>query len=158
MVTGRPPKPLELKRAQGNPGRRPLPAPDATIPVERIPPKAPRSIGLGREGRRTWETLATLRWVAATDATALVNACRTADLIALLEADVAEKGVTYESRGRLLQNPSVGRVVEARKLLHSMLASFGVTPADRTRLGIAEVKAQSKFEEMLDRRNRRQDG
>ena len=153
-LPGPPPKPLELKRAQGNPGHQRLPSPTSTHAVGRIDPKPPRSLGLAKDGRRLWGHIASLPWVADSDAAALLNACQVADDIATLEADVAANGPTYEFRGRRLANPSMGKLLEARKLLGSLLATFGLTPADRTRLGIAEIKAQSKFDALMESRNR----
>jgi phage terminase small subunit len=42
------------------------------------------------------------------------------------------------------------------KEIASMAASLGLTPADRTRLGVAEVKAQNAFEQMLASRAKRE--
>lgn len=147
--------PLEKKRALGNPGHRPLPAASSTHAIARIDPRPPRGIGLGKEGRRLWVHVAALPWLGASDAAELVNLCRVADLITQLEEDIAVQGVSYEFRGRLMPNPSVSRVLEARKLLSTMSGRFGLTPGDRSRLGIAEVKAQSKLEELAERREAR---
>lgn len=152
---GPPPRPLELTRRLGNPGHRTLPKPGATIAVKPISATPPRGLGLGPEGRRLWRAVATLPWVGASDAAALANACAVADLVALLDADIAAHGPSYEFRGRRMPNPSVGKAVEARKLLSSLLGAFGLTPADRTRLGIAEVKAQSKLDALAARREAR---
>lgn len=146
--------PLEQKRALGNPGKRPLPSPTATHAVARIDPRPPRGLGLAKDGKRLWGHVAALPWVSDSDAAALLNACQVADAIAVLEADVAENGPSYEFRGRRLANPSMGKLLEARKLLGTLLATFGLTPADRTRLGIAEIKAQSKFDALMESRNR----
>ena len=55
MPGGRPPKPTELKRRLGNPGKRALPAtPEASAPASNIP-TAPR--GLKRHGKAAWATL-----------------------------------------------------------------------------------------------------
>ena len=42
------------------------------------------------------------------------------------------------------------------KIIQENLSLLGFTPADRTRLGVAEVKAQSKLEELMARRNEKQ--
>lgn len=152
------PQPLELKRALGNPGHRPLPDKRSTVALERIAPKPPRSLGLGPAGRRTWSHVAELSWVSTSDAAALVTLCQTADLVESLAADVAERGPAFEARGRWYINPSVRSLLDARKQLWNMLGAFGLTPADRARQGIAEVKAQSKLEELQARRAARSGG
>ena len=44
--------------------------------------------------------------------------------------------------------------IDAVKEYRSCLSLLGLSPSDRARLGIAEVKARSKLEEMMDRRSR----
>lgn len=149
---GPPPQPLEQRRARGNPGRRPLPAERDTFALTRIPATPPRKLNLGRQGRAEWVHIAMLPWVGASDAAALVNLCQTADLVETLRLDVEERGPAYEVRGRWLSNPSVAKLLEARKALAAMQAAFGLTPADRARQGIAEVKAASKMDEFMERR------
>jgi hypothetical protein len=41
------------------------------------------------------------------------------------------------------------------KELRACLSLLGMTPSDRSRLGVAEVKARSRLEELMDRRGRR---
>jgi P27 family predicted phage terminase small subunit len=147
--------PLEKKRLLGNPGHRPLPSTASTVAITGLPLTPPRGLGLGKRGKRMWAHVAALPWVGASDAEALENLCAVSDLISTLEADIAERGSVYETRGRLLQNPAVPRLLETRKLLASLLGGFGLTPGDRSRLGVAEVKAQSKLEELAERREAR---
>lgn len=48
---------------------------------------------------------------------------------------------------------------ELDKQIVSNLSLLGFTPSDRSRLGVAEVKAKSKLEELMERRaNRGEDG
>jgi hypothetical protein len=44
-------------------------------------------------------------------------------------------------------------LTQLTKLVQENLSLLGFTPADRTRLGVAEVKAASKLEELMARRN-----
>jgi hypothetical protein len=48
-------------------------------------------------------------------------------------------------------------LLETEKLLQSGLGLLGFTPTDRSRLGVAEVKAKSKLEELMERRANRED-
>lgn len=41
------------------------------------------------------------------------------------------------------------------KELRACLSLLGMSPSDRSRLGVAEVKARSRLEELMDRRGRR---
>lgn len=152
MPPGPPPQPLERKRAAGNPGHRPLPSPRDTIALDRIPAKPPRGLSLGSEGRKLWVAVAELKWVATSDAASLVRACKLADLLEILDKDIEERGAVYEARGRQYVNPALAQRHAAEQRLQSYLASFGLSPADRTRQGIAEVKAASKMDELRERR------
>jgi len=147
--------PLEQKRALGNPGHQKLPDVQATHDVARIEAKPPRHLRLGPEGKRLWAHVADLPWVATSDAAALAEVCKDADLALALRADIAEHGVAYEVRGRVMPNPSLGRLENVAKRLTQGMSLFGLSPADRTRLGIAEVKAKSKLEELAERREAR---
>jgi hypothetical protein len=44
---------------------------------------------------------------------------------------------------------------DLERLITSNLGLLGFTPSDRTRLGLAEVKTQSKFEELMARKEQR---
>jgi len=44
---------------------------------------------------------------------------------------------------------------DLERLITSNLGLLGFTPSDRTRLGLAEVKAQSKLEELMARKDKR---
>lgn len=44
--------------------------------------------------------------------------------------------------------------IDAVKEYRACLSLLGLTPSDRARLGVAEVKARSKLEELMDRRTR----
>lgn len=152
MSPGPPPRPLEEKRALGNPGHQRLPKPSATIPLTRIAPKPPPGFRLGPAGRRMWTHVAGLPWVAASDAPSLELMCQAADLLATMEDNLVEHGLTYTSRGREYSHPLLTQVAAARKLLWAQLGSFGLSPADRSRLGVAEVRGSSKFQELMERR------
>jgi hypothetical protein len=43
------------------------------------------------------------------------------------------------------------RLAELEKLITSNLGLLGFTPSDRSRLGLAEIKAKSRLQELMDR-------
>jgi hypothetical protein len=59
-------------------------------------------------------------------------------------------------REEFLADPTERKVnmslLETEKLIQTSLSLLGFTPSDRSRLGLAQVKAKSKLEEMMDRR------
>jgi phage terminase small subunit len=50
-------------------------------------------------------------------------------------------------------NPLVGMLSTLETEIAKLFAALGLTPTDRTRMGVAEVKARNAFEEMLARKN-----
>lgn len=138
---GRPPKPIEEKRRLGNPGKRRLPKANlvALAPVHVLP--ATPDPASGEElVARILETPASA-WISEPDRLAL--------LPLLAEA--------WDERKRLLVNPVytpafVSRLGQLERNLTTWLSLLGLTPTDRSRLGVAEVKARSKLEEIRARR------
>lgn len=141
---GRPPKPLEQKKKLGNPGKRALPSASSLQqldPVDSIP-EPPRPLlnpGLGL-WQRVWAAGPT--WISPdTDLELLLMTCEMVDerwnlrIKAMNEGDMA--------MGR--------RVDRLTGLIVSSLSLLGFSPTDRSRLGVAEIKAKSKLQEMLDR-------
>lgn len=134
--TGRPPKPTELKRRLGNPGKRALPSAIAVVPAVDIAQVADGPIvqGLVDSGAAAW--------IGATDIPTVRLAQRLWDdmerLRSALDAEWSKDvHATY---------------IATVKELRSCLSMLGLSPSDRSRLGVAEVKARSKLQELMDRR------
>jgi len=145
---GRPPKPVEQKRLLGNPGKRALPK-EGEYQILPAADEAPEpSRPLGKPGRELWDRVWSngVAWISpSTDAEILLMTCEMID-------------ERWNLRARVLQSedPKDRRnLTQLTKLIQENLSLLGFTPADRTRLGVAEVKAQSKLEELMARRNAR---
>lgn len=153
---GRPPLPLEHHRRVGRANGtkkadgRALPEGTTSLaPVVELP--APLA-DFDDEGRRLWERIWTSgrTWIAITDIDAVEAACRLADDIQrarrLYREDPAD-GAPFDSR------PIYGRLVASLdKQLQSWFSQLGFTPTARSRLGVAEVKAQTAIEQLRARR------
>lgn len=137
-----PPVPVEKKRMLGNPGKRGLPGEDAIVlhqgKVE--PPE-----GLGKSGTALWSRVFDEGeiWISPRlDVTLLERVCRALDRISVLDqmfdADPTDR--------KLIMS-----INETEKVIMSGLSVLGFTPADRARLGLAEIKRQSKLDEMMAR-------
>jgi hypothetical protein len=139
-----PPKPIEQKRKIGNPGKRALPS-LATVSI------LPAAVGipdplrpLGQEGKRMWDRIwsGAAAWVAPTTDIELVQlTCEAMDERIALRVAVL-RGADWRDR------------VALRSLEHdlrSMLSALGMTPVDRTRMGVAEVRGLSKLEALQAR-------
>lgn len=143
---GRPPKPVEQKRLLGNPGKRALPKAGEfqILPAAEQTPEPSRP--LGKPGRELWDRVwdSGVAWISPnTDAEILLMTCEMVDERWNLRAKVLQ---SEDSKDRRNLN-------SLTKLIQENLSLLGFTPADRTRLGVAEVKAQSKLEELMARRN-----
>lgn len=148
MPAGRPAKPTEIKRKLGNPGKRPLP--DTGVvqyldPVVSVPEPARPLLKYGME---FWDKVwgSGLTWISAnTDAELLLMTCELVDerwnlrIRVMQSNDWRERRALRELDDRIIRN----------------LSLLGFTPADRSKLGVAEVKAISKMEALKRRADER---
>jgi hypothetical protein len=143
-----PPKPIEQKRLLGNPGKRAMPDDEGTIALfsGRREPLFP----LGEAGQKLWDSVFNdgELWISPrTDAAWLQVVCELLDRREVLKqewmADPADRKLNMS-------------LLETEKLLQTGLGLLGFTPTDRSRLGVAEVKAKSKLEELMERRANRE--
>jgi hypothetical protein len=143
-----PPKPIEQKRLVGNPGKRAMPDSGSTIALysgsrEPLQP-------LGEAGQALWDAVfgEGELWISPrTDVAWLQVVCELLDRREILKAEWLADPTSRPVNMSLL---------ETEKLLQSGLGLLGFTPTDRSRLGVAEVKAKSKLEELMERRANRE--
>lgn len=139
-----PPKPIEQKRKLGNPGKRPLPekAKLIALPMAMETPEPLRP--LGPEGTKMWDRIwkAGRAWISlSTDIEQVMMLCETMDERIQLRAVVFRGG---EWRDR----------VALRQLdyqITNMLSLIAFNPVERSRLGLAEVQAQTRIQELMQR-------
>ena len=156
---GRPPKPIEQKRRLGNPGRRDLPVPLYEIePVVKIP-TAPR--GLQASGRRFWKDTWTAgsAWLSPRLDYAVVElAARSFDEVRayrdiLAKGSLLQEPITTASGKvvgtRFVPNPAEMMLRRAERQLERWLVELAIPPIARARLGLVQVKAQSKLEALM---------
>jgi hypothetical protein len=140
-----PPKPNEQKRRIGNPGKRPLPDLKNIIklPMASETPEPPRP--LGAEGFKLWNRIwaSGKTWLSPDSDIELVTIlCESMDERTQLRLAVL-RGTDWRDRVAL-------RSLEGQ--LVSILSSLGLNPTDRSRLGVAEVKARGALEDLLSKR------
>lgn len=148
-------KPTELKRALGNPGKRAMPSGLSVLaPVARDlePPN-----GLGDRGSAEWRyVLEVCPWIGPSDLQNLRLYCMALERYETLTAGLAEMGyVLYTDKGYAYLNPAAGALATTEAQITKWMSLLGLTPSDRGRLGVAEVKAQTKLEELAGRREKR---
>lgn len=126
----------------GNPGKRALPGEDAIV-LHSGWVDAPED--LDEPGRELWLRVFAQGeiWISPQlDITVLERVCRALDRVVILEeafrADPTDRKVVMS-------------INETDKLIFSGLGLLGLTPSDRAKLGLAEIKRQSKAEELMAR-------
>jgi phage terminase small subunit len=142
-----PPKPNELKRKIGNPGKRPLPELKnvVALPMATQPPTPPRP--LGPEGLKLWTRIwdEGKSWISpASDLEVVILLCESMDERTQLRFQVL-KGSDWRDRVAL-------RSLESQ--IVSMLSAIGFDPVSRTKLGVAEVQKQSALDQLIARRQK----
>jgi hypothetical protein len=157
MPVGRPPKPIEQKRLLGNPGKRALPAPIVALaPVMRLEPAARASTGAELVAALLQAGAST--WVATTDQLGLLALLadgwdERARLRDLLDLAPPADGTAAELRSwRKYVIDTRRDLRDLEKQITSWLSLLGLTPTDRSRLGVAQVKAATTLETLRTRR------
>ena len=148
---GRPPKPLELKRAAGrtsktDSGGRPLPDLKVitTLPQTIDIPEAPLSLGI--DGQRFWERAwsEAITWISkSADREAIENAALLADAVSASRKKYLATLEAADARAFVAINDSFTKA----------LAALGFDPVSRSRLGVAEIRIVSKLEQLAQARN-----
>jgi hypothetical protein len=136
-----PSKPIEQKRALGNPGKRALKQPAEYIEGGYVEPMRK----LKDAGMSLWDSAMKTgeQWIARnTDTQLLLVTCEQMDrrevLMTLWRSNPTDKNLLM-------------RLAELEKQIASNLGMLGFTPSDRSRLGLAEIKAKSKLQELMEK-------
>ena len=142
-----PPKPVELKIIQGNPGKRPLPLNDALAPLDYGYREPLRELGI--VGKQFWDNIfdAGEIWISIRTDTELVQmVCEQLDRRELIKQQIESDPTdpTWYRQANEIE----------KQIIHS-LSLLGFTPADRTRLGLVSAKTKSKLEELLAKKAKR---
>ena len=158
---GRPAKPTEAQRALGNPGHRSMPA--APLPGEGIDSSGsvPNMPELGAAGAALWVHVwnAGRQWLAPeADKTLVTLLCQAEDELSTMRAQILSGEVerTYVStNGTIVSHPFISQIKDLRVQMTSWLSALGFSPADRARLGLAEVRVRDELDDLVRRRNER---
>jgi len=127
----------------GNPGKRPLPSNAMALPMATQTPEPHRP--LLKYGQELWDKVwaAGVNWISPnTDIELLMMTCEMVDERWNLRVKVMQTEDARLRRG----------LRELDRLIVSNLSLLGFTPADRSKLGVAEVKAQTKLEELMEKK------
>lgn len=149
MAAGRPPVPTERKRKLGNPGQRPMPDADAVHAVAPVTERAPEH--LGEAGAEMYRRIVFgAAWLAETDKPTLELLCEKVDRREQMKAQLERTDlVLFTDKMYAYPNPLVGMLSTIEGEIAKLFSALGLTPTDRTRMGLAEVKARNAFEDFL---------
>jgi P27 family predicted phage terminase small subunit len=148
-----PTKPIEAKRRLGTLRKDRTPKGPLTIiaPASRSLEPPPM---VGDVGAAEWRhVLQACAWIAPSDLTVLRLYCLALDRHSALLALLAQEGtVLYTDKGYAYLNPAQGALATTEAQITKWQSLLGLTASDRSRMGVAEVKARTKLEELRDRR------
>jgi P27 family predicted phage terminase small subunit len=155
---GRPAKPTEVKRATGNPGGRALPP--APMPSNGLVPSAgvPTPPVLAEDGMQLWSHVwnAGRSWLSPeSDYTLVRMLCEAHDEHEAIRSRLASGEVEryyVTANGQIVTHPLVTQLSNLRSQMTAWLAAIGFSPADRSRLGLAEVRVRDELDELEKRR------
>lgn len=150
MTAGRPPKPVEQKRKNGNPGQRKLPDLKNVIALPQIKGDAPLHLSVA--GQKMWTDVRSMApWIANTDAKLLIELCEKMDKkYELKEKLAATDYVLFTDKGYAYANPLFGMLNTVENDIVKLLSLLGLTPIDRSKLGVAEVTTKGKLAQLLE--------
>ncbi len=129
-----PPKPIEVKRRNGNPGKRPLAKTSSLAAVAPLPPRA-YELSLSEALDHVLDLGSV--WLGESDMPTVV-----------LLRETVEDYVEMRANPRTTPN----QMREVREQISALLSKLGFDPTSRGRLGLAEVKAASTLEKIRAKR------
>jgi P27 family predicted phage terminase small subunit len=92
-------------------------------------------------------------WIANSDGIALIELCEKFDRKTQLVEKLKEtEYVLFTDKGYAYANPLVGMISTTENEILKLLSVLGLTPSDRSKLGVAEVKVRSKLDELLSQK------
>ena len=152
-MRGRKPKPTELKRLEGNPGKRALNAMEPHPPVPESMPRAP--LHLSMEARKEWRRISQILWqiglYTEVDHAMLEMYCAAYGEWIVAKRKINSTGgrVLRAPLGGLYTNPWVHEANGAWERLRKAAAEFGMTPSTRSRVRVATSEKEPTLEEQL---------
>ncbi len=149
-MPGPAPKPTQLKRLAGNPGKRRLNEREPQPQAGRV--TCPRWLPLEakREWRRVAPELRRLGLLTCVDRLALAGYCMAYARWRQANDVLTDEGLTFVTpSGYVQQRPEVAIANKSLAEMKAFAQEFGMTPASRTRISMPEPEAPDPFAEFL---------
>lgn len=153
-MRGRKPKPTEIKKLEGNPGKRALnkkePKPETAIPI--CPPH------LKGAARTEWARITTelhaLKIISRIDRAALAAYCQAwEDYVKACKQVEKEGAVIISDKGGAYQNPWVSIKNSSMDRMVRISSEFGMTPSSRARVKVEAPDEEDEMANMLFGKN-----
>lgn len=154
-MRGRKPTPIEQRMANGNPGKRPVPAPVSVGGRPRVEQLDPPD-HMPEEAKDFWkfavDELVEVGIVDKVDIPVLEQLATQYARIRQAQAAIERFGhFTRGSTGQIVEHPAVKMERDATNLFLKLAEQYALTPVARTRLGLAELHRRSMADEMDER-------
>lgn len=136
--------PVERKRVLGNPGGRPLPQPIGYLEAAEEIPEPPEH--LKEHGLEVWNRVwrSASAWISpTTDIAIMIRYAETYDLREELKSQIADEGLTVVTKTSVRPHPLLSVLKETDAALTKYESLLGLTPADRGKMGLTEVKTRT---------------
>lgn len=148
---GPPPKPTAIRKAEGNPGKRPFndrePQPDL------VRPRMPKHLDklAKKEWKRLCPMLDRLRVLSEADGIALANLCVDYSILQQAQESLAKTGLLSKTAktGMIHQSPLLNIIAVTTDRVTRGLREFGLTPASRTRISVSPDSSMDSLEAKL---------
>lgn len=149
-MRGRKPLPTEMKKLEGNPGKRALNNKEPK-PKSVIPECPPHLKGVARtEWKRITLELHALKIISNIDRAALAVCCTAwADYVKACNKLEKEGEVIMSDKGGMYQNPWVAIKKRSMDQVQKFYAEFGMTPSSRSRIKLETPSDEEELEKML---------
>ena len=153
-MRGRKPKPTEVKRMQGNPGKRPLnqdePDPEK---YKKVPP--PPNF-LDDVAKTEWRRIARILWpiglVTKAERSALAAYCVAFSTFVYCNKMIADEGyIVLSENGFPMKSPWVTMKDKANEQMMKWLVEFGATPSARSRVKVKKKEKKNPLSDFLDK-------
>lgn len=144
-------KPTELRKLQGNPGKRALPKGEPRPGAGKMP-SAPR--WMNDEAKREWRKIAPRLFKAGllteVDGVGLAMLCEALGQYVEGKRIVeAEGAIAVSDQGNIYQHPAVGLMKTARAEVLRWAREFGMTPAARSRISVDSAGEEASLADLL---------
>jgi P27 family predicted phage terminase small subunit len=143
------PKPNNIARAEGNPGKRRLN--DGEPQPRNVAPKCPEYLDerARKEWRRLVPVLRRMKVLTEADGMGLANLCQTYSTLVKAQEKLSELGILYKApSGYVMQSPLLAVVNQCVDTITKLSREFGLTPAARSRI-IAHSEEADPQDEMM---------